>query len=262
MKRILCAVALAAMLSACGDPVIDGSSPEAYRKSLTEVRESLPEAERAAFEEAFSTVLMKDGAFALLDSSVDGMQAKAAERVGGKTAKQIIDEAAAIVAERQAKEREQALAEIVELRAKRDRGLEAAEKLKAFKVERSRLVFRDQMFGRPQPVIELVVVNGTGSAVSRAYFRGTVASPGRAVPWIREVFNYQIPGGLEPNERAEWNLQPNMFSDWAREIPDDAVMTVEVTRLDGADEKALYDAEGLSEREARRLEELEKKFGA
>ena len=51
-----------------------------------------------------------------------------------------------------------------------------------------------------------------------------------------------------------------MFSAWSTRTPADAVLTVDVEKLDGADGKTLYDAEGLSEHEQERLTELQKKF--
>ena len=136
--------------------------------------------------------------------------------------------------------------------------------LAQFKVTRSRF-YKQQSSNRflgPEPVIELDVTNGTSSAVSRAYFRGTIASPGRQVPWLTDTFNYEISGGIEPGESVSWALAPNQFTDWGKvEAPEDAVFTVEVYRLDGPDGKALYDASGLSERELQRLTSLQEKFG-
>lgn len=39
---------------------------------------------------------------------------------------------------------------------------------------------------------------------------------------MEEDFNYEFPGGLEPNETQTLNLAPNMFSDWG-EVPKEAV---------------------------------------
>ena len=97
------------------------------------------------------------------------------------------------------------------------------------------------------------VRNGTEHAISRAYFSGTLATPGRAVPWLREDFNYQVPGGVEPGETADWSLAPNMFSEWGSvEQRDDMVLTVEVMKLDGPDGETLYDS-NFSEEDDKRL---------
>src|SRR5690606_7385032 len=103
--------------------------------------------------------------------------------------------------------------------------------------------------------------NGTEHAVARAYFEGTIATPGRSVPWLTETFNYSIPGGLESGEEANWALAPNMFSEWGTvDAPDDAVFTVTVYRLDGADGEPLLTTDGFSERNAKRLAELQEKY--
>src|SRR5690554_4721346 len=84
-----------------------------------------------------------------------------------------------------------------------------------------------------KPIIELSVVNGTDKAVSRVFFEGVVASPGRSVPWVEDTFNYSIPGGIEPGESADWALAPNMFSAWATEVPADAILTLKAYKLEG-----------------------------
>ena len=76
-----------------------------------------------------------------------------------------------------------------------------------------------------------------------------------------EDFNYQIRGGLEPGESADWSLAPNMFSEWGKvDAPEDALFTVDVVRIDGADNKVLYDSQGLSEHEIARLKMLKEKY--
>ena len=112
-----------------------------------------------------------------------------------------------------------------------------------------------------QSIIELTVKNGTSHAVSRAYFKGTIASPNRSVPWLQDTFNYLISGGLEPGEEASWSLAPNMFSDWGKvEAPSDAIFTTTVERLDGADGEALYSTIEFGEIEEERLSELKEKY--
>lgn len=130
-------------------------------------------------------------------------------------------------------------------------------------VNKSRFYFEKQEFGGPKPVIDLSVENKTDSPISRAYFKGTIASPGRSIPWLVEDFNYRISGGLEPGEKADWSLLPNQFSAWGRvESPEGAVFTVEVVRLDGADGKALFDSDAFSENDKKRLEILQSKYSS
>jgi len=261
MRYVILVALFALSLAGCSEPTLNGSTDETLTASIAEVRAALPEDQRAAFDQAMVTVVMKDVFTDGLQVDAAAAVAKARLQITGKTGQEVIAQAAAIRDERAAKEREQAVAEIAELREKRDSAAKAAAELRAFRIERSRFAQREEQYMGRRPVIELTVVNGTPHAIARAFFIGTVASPGRSVPWIKEDFNYSISGGLEPGERATWSLAPNMFSKWATDVPDDAVLTVEVTRLDGADGKPVIDAEGLSEREAKRLEELEKQFG-
>lgn len=110
---------------------------------------------------------------------------------------------------------------------------------------------------REEPIIELTVYNGTNQAISRAYFTGTLSSPNRSVPWLKDDFNYPIPGGLEPGEEVTWSLAPNMFSDWGTvNAAKDAILLVEVRRLDDAMGEQLYSLNVFGDQEAERLNEL------
>ena len=225
-------------------PKIDTSTDESMKQSTQKVRESLPEESRAEFDKAlkvlaFSQISMKD-IFASGVTGVGGFEGKMKESLHGKTANEIISEADKIQLERKAKEKEQALEEIKELEIKQANNELARQELKAFEILRSRFYLQEKRYSGKQPIIELTVKNGTSSAVSRAYFEGTIASPNRSVPWFKDTFNYSISGGLEPNEEASWSLAPNMFSDWGKvEAPADAVFTVTIERLDGADGKPI-----------------------
>jgi hypothetical protein len=154
------------------------------------------------------------------------------------------------------KKRAQALAEIQELTKKKLAAEKARADLAKFSVIRSRFRQERQMFGT-EPIIELSVKNDTGHAVSRVFMRGTLASPGRSVPWLRETFNYSISGGIEPGEAADWALSLNMFSEWGKvKGAPDMVLTIEVLRLDGADGKPLYTLD-FDDEDQQRLSALE-----
>jgi hypothetical protein len=253
------------VFAGCSDPKIDASSDEAMKASVEKVRQSLPESKQKKFDEAiqvlaFSQIDMKN-LLAQGAAGVGNTEGKVRQSLDGKTGEQVIAEAERIQAERKARERQQALEEIRELEAQRVKSEAAREELKKFEVIRSRFYLREQQFLGKQPIVELTVKNGTGKAVSRAYFEGTLASPNRSVPWHKGTFNYSISGGLEPGEQATWNLAPNVFSDWGKvQAPTDAVFTVTVERLDGADGKPIYSTTEFGERDRERLNELKKKY--
>lgn len=259
----------------CSEPTIDTSSDEAMSRSIERVRESLPEEDRERFDQAIEQLSMSEISWAdIMSAGSEGgaetIAAKVKDRLSGKTGEEILAEAAEIQAEREREQqererqqREQALQEIAELQAKVEQAEEHRKQLSAFEVERSRFFKESRRFGGPQPIIELTVRNGTEHAVSRAFMVGTLASPGRSVPWLEEDFNYDISGGLEPGESATWRLAPNMFSDWGSvKAPEDAVFTVEVTKLNGPDGETLFDSKGLSEYEQKRLEKLTEEYGS
>lgn len=265
MRRTAVLLFSALVLSGCGEPKLDGSSDEAMQKSIAKVADSLSDDKRTQFRSDVQLIAMSHldlGGMLKGTSSAEASKQSMLTSLNGKTAEEVSAEAKRILAEREARQREQALAEIGELTDKQAKSEAAKSQLSKFTVTKSRFFLRDEEYSyQPKPIIELSVHNGTDKAVSRAYFKGTIASPGRSVPWLSDTFNYEISGGLEPGEAASWVLAPNMFSEWGKvRAPDDAVFTVEVYKLDGADKNELYDASGLTERELKRLVELKAKY--
>ena len=245
---------------------IDTTTDELMKSTLQEVRESLAEPDKDRFDEAlnilaFSQVDMKS----IISGGAAGaanIENKMKESIHGKTAQQIIAAAERIKLERGARERTQAIAKIQELNEKAEAAFFAKTQLEKFEVLRSRFYQEEQEYSGKQPIIEITVKNGTSSAISRVYFEGTVASQDRSVPWHKDTFNYSISGGLEPGEEQSWRLAPNMFSDWGKvNAPKDAIFTVEVLKVDGADGKSLYSTTDFTERDKERLEKLKSKYG-
>jgi hypothetical protein len=189
-------------------------------------------------------------------ADADGAKRRMRDRLNGKSAAEIIEAAKHIQLERVAAQSNQISSEIKELEQKQAAAIQAKKALQAFKVERSRFYFAESGFSTG-PVIEISVVNNTDSAVSRAYFHGVLATPGRSVPWAEDNFNHEISGGLEPGESQTWKLSPNMFGAWSKAPKDrkDMVFTVTVVRIDGSNGDALIDAD-FSDEDAKRLREL------
>ena len=118
-QSIILALGLTLLLTACAKPRVDTSSDEAMKRSIKAVRESLPENERAKFDESLRIVALSQVDFSTLvatgSSGVNLTEAKVKEVLAGKTAEEIIASADRIITERQQKERAQALSEIKEL---------------------------------------------------------------------------------------------------------------------------------------------------
>lgn len=265
MLKYVVVAASVLMLSACGEPKLDGSSEEAMKKSAKAVSESLPAEKRSQFEADLSLIALSKaniGAVMSGKTSSSELTASVFRSLDGKTAVQVSSEASAIRVDRERREREEAASEVSDLRSKQAAAESAKAKLAQFAVTKSRFYKQKSDYSyTADSYIEIAVKNGTEYPISRAYFRGTLATPGRAVPWVVEDFNYSISGGIEPGESMEWDLKPNSFGKWGQvSAPADAVLTVDVVRLDGADGKPLFDSEGFSERDAERLESLLKKY--
>ncbi|HGY9636203.1 hypothetical protein RDI61_01660 [Pseudomonas plecoglossicida] len=265
MRRVLALVVICGALSGCGEPKIDGSSEEAFKASIDKIAKSLPEEEKNKFTSDMMYLVMQGVDFKDVMSgrkNADDVASEMRTTLGGKGAKEVSAEADRVRAERAERERQQALSEILDLEKKKTESEKAAEQLKKFEVQKSRFYKRVEEYSfREKPVIEVSIKNGTGQAVSRAYFKGTISSPGRSVPWLVESFNYEISGGVEPGEAQSWSLAPNQFSKWGDvDPPKDAMFTVEVVRLDGADKEPLFGSGQFDERDAARLESLKKQY--
>ena len=263
-KSILVMIILPFIITACGEPRIDGSSEEAFEQSMERVTSSLSDEELDELGGAMMVIAFETLNFEQLfsmnpdetDSWDSDMFTNLMADLDGMTVSDIHRKADEIQDARDERERRQAIDEIRELEARKAEAEQARAGLAGFEVNRSRFYISEDGF-ISEPVIDITVKNNTEHAVSRAYFRGTYATPGRQIPWLVETFNYSISGGLEPGEEQRWRLAPNMFGPWGNlEQRDDAVLTVEVIRIDGPDEEPLYDARGLDEFDQRRLERL------
>lgn len=266
MRRIWGALAVILALSGCDQPRIDTSSDENMKSSIQKVRASLPEDKRESYDDAlkvvaFSHLNLRDLMQAGMTKNTVGIEAQMKSDLSGKTGDEVISYAEKVRKERIEKERTQALQEIAELEQKQKDAQASLKQLEALGITRSRFYFQKKQYGRDQPIIALSVKNGTTNAISRVYFRGVISSPGREVPWFTDTFNYQISGGLEPGEKADWNLAPNPFSDWGKvEAPADAVFTVTVIRIDDAQGNPVFGNSDFTERDANRLAELKSRY--
>lgn len=265
MRQKLLFLALVLLLAGCSDPKIDASSDEAMEKSVEEIRKDLPKDRKKAFDEALQIVALRD--LDLKDLFEDGMlgtkksTAKIREALDGKTGEEVIAEAEKVKKEREKRAKEGALQKVAELEAKKEKAEKAKKHLARFTVISARFYKQERKYLGEEPIIELTVKNGTPHAVSRAYFKGTLASPNRSVPWLVDTFNYEISGGLEPGEEATWSLVPNIFSEWGKvTIQPDAVFTVEVEQLDGPDGRPLFSAREFTKSDEKILNELLAKY--
>lgn len=244
------------------------------KASVEEMRKGLSDAEKDQLAKDMMAVVFSEVNLLQAGQAPELFQQQMRDRLNGKTREEIsqlaidarkkaddrAEESRKAAEERLREEKEKQLAqiqgEIEELVTAEKKAVSDAESLRKFEVKRSRFYLAEGRFSS-DPTIELTVRNGTSAAISRVYFEGVLSSPGRSVPWVKDRFNYQIPGGLEPGEEVTWKLQPNMFGEWSKAPKDrtDCVLTVKTLKLDGADEKTMLDSE-FPEHQAKRLQQL------
>ncbi|OSN05724.1 DUF6694 family lipoprotein [Lonsdalea iberica] len=266
MKKTGMAIVIALVLAGCDKPKIDTSSEATAKTSVKEVRESLPENKRAAYDDALevvalSNVSMRDLMKAKMANDMSMVQEKMMSNLSGKTGEEILSYADKIRKEKAEKKKEQAIQEILELEEKQKKAELNLEKKKEFVISRSRFYFKKTEYGKDQPIIELTVENKTGKAISRAKFKGDITSPGRQVPWFTDTFISTIPGGLEPGEKADLTLPQNPYLKWGDvELPSDAVFTATVVSINDAQGKPMLDDDDFSDEDADRLATLKAKY--
>ncbi|WP_249976071.1 hypothetical protein [Vreelandella olivaria] len=207
---------------------------EAFNASISEMLDGMSESEAIAFQQGLASLMlskvMGERSFIefgnMSESEIEIAQNEAMSEILEMTASEIMGSAI----------------NINDQEPERNNDILSAS-LDGFIVQEAVFYFREGMYGK-NPVIELTVTNRTGHAVSRAYFEGVLKSPGRSVPWVRESFNYTIPGGIEPGETLTWTLSPNSFGPWANpSIPEDAELSVTTVRLDDADGDSIVSQE-------------------
>jgi len=225
-------------------PTLDGSNEDAFKASVKKVADALPESEKKEFAAAMIYLTFNQVEFKDVMKNADTAAAKAQSglyaAVDGKTGQEVID----MVRDMKKQKLQSKISELKQDIAKQE---SAKQILTKFTVKNAKYYKRKSSF-MEEPIISMTVTNGTDKAIARAFFVGTLASPGRSIPWLQEDFNHSISGGLEPGETQKWSLAPNPFSKWGTVKPNkDAVLNVEVVELRGNSDKVLWSARKLDE---------------
>ncbi len=282
IHKIIIPLLLLVSLSGCNEPKIDTTTDETMKSSIQKVKTSLSVDKQEEFDKSikilmFSQIDMKNifaNAVAGKSMDKDKMLNDMKKSLNGKTGLEVISLATEAKNKRteQKKAREDKrivekknyeLSELEALKTKQMLYEKTKSELSKFKIISSTFTQEpsSQYSSRIQPTIELTVKNETKFPISRAYFKGTLQSKGRSIPWLVKDFNYEISGGIEANEKRTWRLAPNRFSEWGTvDSPKDAIFTVEVEQLDGVNGIELFSTRNFTDRDKTRLKELESKY--
>lgn len=120
-------------------------------------------------------------------------------------------------------------------------------------VGNARFWYHAQQYGSDEPVISFMLENKGKIAIKRIFMEGTLQTPGRSVPWLKETFNSEVRGGIEPGEKRQFDLAPSRFGEWGK-VPKDvvngAVLTLRLIAFEDPSGQKLGDE---SELQAKRL---------
>ena len=216
------------------EPRIDTSK---YEESVKKVRESLPENKRVEFDTAIGLITRID-----LQGTVFFQG-----DIHGKTGSEVIAEADRLSTKW---EKEELL--LIE---------RCRKEVSKFKILFSTFEKKGTNPAAPWPTVTVSVKNETEHAISKVYFRCTLITPGRTIPWLVEKLDRQNPGGIEPGEEMTFAFAQMPMSEWGKtQAPSDAVLDVEVERLDGPDGTPLFPIYIFGEHGENRLSYLRSKY--
>jgi uncharacterized protein DUF6694 len=204
MKRLSLTILFCLVLSGCiFDPVFDTSSWDAYQQSIDAINAKLSNDDSRRLNVALKYLLFET----MPTVSVEG---SLLTRVG---ASPNIANPYLILAQLGPKINGRSAAEVVaNLSLKLDAEIAAMEARKPGDVLGTVEVFSPSYYWRrsgylAQPVIEFSVRNDGKIPISRIYFRMSLMTPGRSIPWVSQMFVQEFKGGLEPREKREINIQ-------------------------------------------------------
>ena len=223
----------------CSGGTFDTDSASSFGKSVGEAQNRLPQNERSAFAEGLTV---------LHSRSTHRSQEDAREDVSRNSVEEIVSVGVRSLLEKHHDELQSLQWQLTRLQ-------EQDAKASAFKVSKALLEFGSGTFGRADRMVSLRVHNGLQASVSRVFVKVKAESSGRAVPWIRDVFNFSIAGGIEPGEKYEGSFRMNMFSGWSS-VPsdrDDIVLSVEAYKVLDHEGETIFDIPPGEEYQERQL---------
>lgn len=234
------------LLAGCSnEPRIDATSEEAFSKSLAKVIEHEKDVQVKMQITGIVTLLAVQNSFS------DTGKPYYLE-LSGMTGKEIIaysdklDKQRELNAQREREERKSSVIKklnenIAEIEHLEQQNKIARSELANIKISEAKFEIKNDGF-LEKPIISFSIDNTTGKTISRASFYAVLTSKDRKVAWIKDSFSYNFKGGLNPHEKQDLALAPNMFSDWGKlENRDDYTLEITLTKVFDENERVIWE---------------------
>jgi len=216
------AIALAAA-AGCGPTVLDTSSPDHLRESLTALREPLTGIDLERFDGALEYLVGGVSPDSVDPTNADKLLALF-RPLAGRTAE-------GIVAEATFQRVREVRSAVTWMEGWRDATEPARRELSRFTFGEA-VVFKRHRGYLEWPLIEVRVHNGTDHTISLIRFRASLLSPEGDAPLLVEEFDQLALGGLQPQANDLWRIEPEQRG-WIQLVDPhpDLVFTLETMRL-------------------------------
>lgn len=239
IKRVfLAAICFLLYVSAVqAESVIDGSSIEAYQKSVVAIHKELSGNKQALFNKAavyYNAMFEWSVEAGQSDPEVKVRIDKILQDLNGQNADALIDTYIIVVETNH----NMAKKELEEARKYIENATKMNAAISGFEIMDAKFYF-DESGVEPVPMIGLAVFNGTAYTVKHIYLRAKVYSKGRVIPWFEEEFNFGVQG-LKKGQTADWELMTDAAAGW-NTIPNraDLEISLEIVKLVTSDGREL-----------------------
>ncbi|MFK7699294.1 DUF6694 family lipoprotein [Pseudomonas caspiana] len=265
-------------IGGCGEPRLDAREHSTFVRSIEKMSNGLQPEKREKFASSIRLLLLASDSKSLesLASDQHEVPINDLRALGGLTVDQVISRAGAVRDQqetlrvsrekelRQLKtlERKAALAEVTELEASENQYARYKAAISNFIILSSKFYQKEQdRFYHSQPVLEVELFNGLTESVHGVYMRGTVKAEDGSV-WLKEDFRFKAYEPLQPGEKRDIKLTPDIFSPWGRVNPPQGLsFDVELIRLDISDDESLQSVCEFTDQKKARLNWLLQQYG-
>ena len=172
---------------------------------------------------------------------VDGRTATEILALAESERDRALREAASIYREQLQKAKEELQELTAEGAATAARAAQTEALLQSVIVTRSKFYYQESRY-LTEPVIAFTIENTTPVPIKKIFLHGRLQTPGRAIPWVDESFNYSFPGGLEPGEKQQLSLAPSSFGAWGKvpkKVVAGAVLDLKVVAIEDAADRRI-----------------------